>query len=1043
MRTGSKTDWKQELAIADWGPPTLFSDPSELATHGQPVPQAHALRRAFEELKLNAILCLRNAPVVYFREVDRIEPAEVKELHRRFWSQGLSPVLVLIAPTDVYIYSGLARPSQESEALPGVGQDGGLVAQLNRVKQAAELRQLVLSLESGEFFRCHARSFDRNQRVDRELLRNLQDARDEMKRLSDQSLDATILDAVLCRVIFACYLFDRKVIDEAYLLEDCGITDATDLRGILRLPKREAGDALYKLFEQLATDFNGDLFRDDLAVERRAINNAHLTVLDRFLRGADVRSGQGSFWPYDFGVIPIETISAIYEHFLKAGDAKAKKKVGAFYTPRFLCEVVLDLALEGTGSLLDKRFLDPSCGSGIFLVGLFNRLAEEWKRKNPAARYDGRAKGLMSILTGNLFGADSDPTACRITAFSLYLAFLDQMSPPDIRKLQRKGRILPPLVFGRRERDAEQGDRSIFHGDFFESDESMPSDFDFVVGNPPWASETNGDAPLVRWCHDEKLPLPDSQKAIAFVWKAPRHLAAGGRACLILPHGVLFNHGPVSLRFQQAWLAKHAMEVVLNLADFRWILFEEAVNPALIVRYRKEPPCPSDHVIHYRTPKMDWNIKAELLTIYPQDQKLIRQADVSDELTKGEVPLVWKERYWGTPRDSKLLDRLREFPELGKIVGHNGARWQIAQGFQEPGPSDGPDDRKSITLPTRNLIKARGKNFRLFLLESDCEKLPSATLTVRSKSNTNTDVYHGPHVLITDGFKVAFAKFDAAFHQSVRGIRGPAQDMRLLIFLSAYLNSPVARYILFHTGSNIGVERPKAEAGDVLRLPFPLPADSPAGDKADQLIDRANAKYRWVVTRSSETLANRQELFRSAMLDLANIVYEYFNIDANERMLIEDTNTVLFRSMQPTQLSERIPTLRASRPEDRATYGTIVCDVLNDLARGGQYKIHFSVETDQDGGVAVAIFSKMKRGSPSAPVAQPADGFFPAFKCVQQAFRKKLGTFELLRGVKVFEKDRLFILKPLSQRFWTWTAALNDADEIAAAILSRSVRGNA
>ncbi len=32
------------------------------------------------------------------------------------------------------------------------------------------------------------------------------------------------------------------------------------------------------------------------------------------------------------------------------------------------------------------------CGSGIFLVGLFNRTAEEWKQANPEARNDRRAR---------------------------------------------------------------------------------------------------------------------------------------------------------------------------------------------------------------------------------------------------------------------------------------------------------------------------------------------------------------------------------------------------------------------------------------------------------------------------------------------------------------------------------------------------------------------------------------------------------------------------------------------------------------------------
>ena len=75
--------------------------------------------------------------------------------------------------------------------------------------------------------------------------------------------------------------------------------------------------------------------------------------------------------------------------------------------------MVLDLALEGMRNLLDKRFLDPACGSGIFLVGLFNRLAGEWSQKNPGADYEARARGLLAILRDNLAGADENPTATR------------------------------------------------------------------------------------------------------------------------------------------------------------------------------------------------------------------------------------------------------------------------------------------------------------------------------------------------------------------------------------------------------------------------------------------------------------------------------------------------------------------------------------------------------------------------------------------------------------------------------------------------------
>jgi type I restriction-modification system DNA methylase subunit len=96
-------------------------------------------------------------------------------------------------------------------------------------------------------------------------------------------------------------------------------------------------------------------------------------------------------------------------------------------------------------SLLGRRCLDPACGSGIFLVGLFNRMAEEWKQANTEARNDRRARELRKVLC-SLYGVDINPTACRITAFSLYLAYLDQLSPRDIQELQQKGHKLPRLV---------------------------------------------------------------------------------------------------------------------------------------------------------------------------------------------------------------------------------------------------------------------------------------------------------------------------------------------------------------------------------------------------------------------------------------------------------------------------------------------------------------------------------------------------------------------------------------------------------------------
>jgi hypothetical protein len=330
--TATERGWQTDFGISGQSIPGLFANGDALEIGGKALPQAHVLRRGFDLLKLDGILCANNSPLVYFKQKASFEVAEVTELHRQFWNHGGAPLLVLIDPREVQIYSGLARPSSTATVHD---RPAGLVDTLNRA--SVELREFLPAVESGEFFRRHARSFNPDHRVDRALLDNLQGTRDHLATAFTPTVDDHVLDALLCRLVFTCYLFDRKVIGDNYLAA-IGIPQASHLRDILAAKPPLAKRALYKLFRQLGTDFNGDLFSDDLNAEEAAIPTNFIPPLMEFFCGTDVRRGQRSFWPYDFGVLPVETISAIYERFLRPTD----RRKGSFYTPRFLAELVLD-----------------------------------------------------------------------------------------------------------------------------------------------------------------------------------------------------------------------------------------------------------------------------------------------------------------------------------------------------------------------------------------------------------------------------------------------------------------------------------------------------------------------------------------------------------------------------------------------------------------------------------------------------------------------------------------------------------------------------
>lgn len=1033
------TDWRTEFGLDGRNPPNLFTSKTEITPA---TPQAHLLRRAFDVLKVDGILCVDHSPLAYFKLVRWITPEATAELHRQFWNHGGASLLVLVTEDRVHVYSGMTRPepaADDATAPPS------LVDSLARV--ADGLKEFVVAVESGEFFHRHKRSFDPKQRVDRHLLDNLQLTRDRLEAATRKRIPAPVLNALLCRLVFTSYLFDREVIGERYL-SDLGVNGAADLRGLLsNLSPAASKDGLYRLFEKLKEDFNGDLFSNDLAAEKELIQDQHIRTLNEFFQGMSIGGRQGVlFRLYDFKFIPIETISAIYERFLTASE----EQKGAFYTPRFLAEVVLDTALDGTDTLLGKRFFDPACGSGIFLVGLFNRIAEEWKQANPTARNDRRARELMRLLQESLFGVDVSLTACRITAFSLYLAYLDQLTPPDIQALQQKGRALPRLVVSQGEAPDGQGQGNIREADFFADDDWFPKDVSLVIGNPPWGSIATGDTPAGQWCATHARPLPDKQIAAAFIWKAAKHVAATGRVCFVLPHGVLFNHSTTALPFQKAWVRTHAIDRVLNLADFQRFLFEKAGHPALVVSYRQPPPADTLHQIEYWGPKADWTVtKAEVITVAPQDRTTLTVGQVLQDLDGPDAPQVWKKQFWATPRDWRLLDRLTLYPRLRDVVRQSrdrssSKRWLLAEGFQPVGTNDDPAKAKAISLPSTLFVEASSSAINLFLLTRDCETLPSSQVMVRNKSNKNTQVFRGPHILVAKGYtSVAFSNFDVSFRHALRGITGPAEDRDLLVFLAAYLRTSLARYFLFHTSSNWGISRQEVHVEEIMRLPFPLPEQQPDPKRSRQIVRDVAKIVDDAAHRADTDFVDRAGIVRAASEKIEPLIEEYFDIIPLEKSLVEDTVRVVIDSTRPTRAQKVVPTLIPATPPQQQAYRDRVCEMLNCWAKGGPFAVRGQVHGSGLLGVGVAVLEKVDRSRVSEPMPDAGRSLVQMLDAVRKAIPRKSATLDVVRGVMVFDSNRLYVVKPIGQRFWTQTAAMNDADEIAGTILMRSPKGGA
>ncbi len=101
----------------------------------------------------------------------------------------------------------------------------------------------------------------------------------------------------------------------------------------------------------------------------------------------------------------------------------AKKTYALLQTPVFVEEFILDRTLDpaiATFGLTDTTIIDPTCGSGHFLLGAFDRLLHRWIEKEPATNPRVLAQRALDAVAG----IDLNPFAASIARFRLLLAAL-------------------------------------------------------------------------------------------------------------------------------------------------------------------------------------------------------------------------------------------------------------------------------------------------------------------------------------------------------------------------------------------------------------------------------------------------------------------------------------------------------------------------------------------------------------------------------------------------------------------------------------------
>jgi hypothetical protein len=478
------------------------------------------------------------------------------------------------------------------------------------------------------------------QPVDESFLQDLDDFRADLAksfkrcnpRLDSEELTETT-QRTLDRLVFMRFLED-KLIESEPIVESLG-TQGSVWEDFLAASRRL--DRLY----------NGIIFKNHALLDssRFRIDGDVFEAIREKL--AHINS------PYDFHYIPIHILGSIYERFLGkvivATDRtariepkpEARKAGGVYYTPQYVVRYIVENAIgnliaeKSPEEIAQMRFADIACGSGSFLLGVYDALLRRHIAFYNAKGNRGRARtagcveaddGTLhlslrqkrAILLNNVYGVDLDSQAVEVAQLSLYLKLLEEETTASARHYQLEfGESLLPSLQQNIASGNSLVDWDILDGNLFGEEEERrlkPLDFravfpkvfsqggfDAIVGNPPYVQlsmERFRDEPTNAYLKNTYGFSGGRLNTFAFFFERARQLTReSGRIGYIVPNTITSQEYYETLRKKLVY----GTDInVISLPIFQ--AFKEAVveNVVLIcTNHRRESEKPPQNNVKF------------------------------------------------------------------------------------------------------------------------------------------------------------------------------------------------------------------------------------------------------------------------------------------------------------------------------------------------------------------------------------------------------------------------------------------------------------
>jgi len=293
-------------------------------------------------------------------------------------------------------------------------------------------------------------------------------------------------------------------------------------------------ERIEQLFAEARAEYHGTIFD---GTERITLSNRALAFLVAELA------------KYDFGRTSLDVKGAAYQELV---GANLRGDQGQYFTPRG----AIDLMVSILDPKEDERFLDPACGTGGFLVSTLNHLSRRFHEDANIETGDESTTDLLSIQArlarytrNNLFGADFDQFLVRASQMNIVMASNAEARLFNMNSLEYPAGHLSGVAQAHGVADL--------------------GTMDVVMTNPPFGSDIPvTDRNILRkfelahvWGRTEDGGFRNTghlQGSVApevlFIERCYQWLRPGGRMGIVLPDGILGNHGDEYIRW---WLLRH------------------------------------------------------------------------------------------------------------------------------------------------------------------------------------------------------------------------------------------------------------------------------------------------------------------------------------------------------------------------------------------------------------------------------------------------------------------------------------------------------